>query len=824
MFDVNKWNKLFENYINYHQPFDLDYVPDQNALDHHRFFTFKRMFIAADQYLKRECGTSDYLIAIRDYLITCKTKLHLEIYPDDNLQDFGLYVSDGELCVSYQLPNYVDSTFVKSAFLADYSERTQKKSYENLCTDPYIQWLTSYVSYRSMSQKLAVTGALNTPAGYTTLISIPTGGGKSLVTQAVAYQNIGFSDSLTIVVVPTVSLALDQERVAKNTLRIAKDNEIFSYSSGVDSAPIIKAIEDKKARLLFISPEALILNSRFGDAIKQANQTRYLANIIIDEAHIVSDWGSLFRVDYQCLESWRNDLILTNDQLRTFLLSATFDERCRDQLKSFFSKDEKWIEIRCDSLRKEPRYCLTQCNSLFEQKKRILELVRKLPHPMIVYVAKPDEAEELRRYLGKYEFKNIRTFTGKTNALKRKKLINEWVSDRFQIMIATSAFGMGVDKNDVRTVIHAYVPQNPNAYYQELGRGGRDRLPCLSVMCIKANDIDAAFQRINKQVMTTEKICKRWYAMYNNPKSKRRNRSVVIDTSIKPHYIIDNEDEDVLESSFVYGNTDMNWNVYVLLFLRRSNLLKIESVVSDSGIYKIQVTDLNEVLLADHPDEPRLLECVEEHRSKEYSYNIDGLNMLKSSIKRAGKECWSEMFMNTYGYADIYCGGCPNHQETIKENIPPFQLKKSISKPEHMISETTDVFFRNNSNSVCYYRTDESKKAVLKQLFEKEVNVIISEESIFSLQTDLLVNRNSMFVIDRNTFEKLAEKKCKFYISGVIVFIYPESIDGITKYVKSFISNRNILDSCRCIHLIRENVELPRYSRTTSDLIDGYIM
>lgn len=75
--------------------------------------------------------------------------------------------------------------------------------------------------------------------------------------------------------------------------------------------------------MLFISPEALLENPGFAEVVKEANKSRYLKNIVIDEAHIVVDWGASFRVDYQCLESWRNMLLLTNPSLRTILLSAT---------------------------------------------------------------------------------------------------------------------------------------------------------------------------------------------------------------------------------------------------------------------------------------------------------------------------------------------------------------------------------------------------------------------------------------------------------------------------------------------------------------------
>lgn len=135
----------------------------------------------------------------------------------------------------------------------------------------------------------------------------------------------------------------------------------------------------------------------------------------------------------------------------------------------------------------------------------MLELVQKLPHPMIIYVARPEEADDIKNYLKDNGITNVQTFTGLTTGTKRKELIDRWSDDQFEIMIATSAFGVGVDKSDVRTVLHMYIPPNPNAYYQELGRGGRDRLPCLSVMCTHPEDLNIAFQRISKKVMTTEK-------------------------------------------------------------------------------------------------------------------------------------------------------------------------------------------------------------------------------------------------------------------------------------------------------------------------------
>ena len=105
-------------------------------------------------------------------------------------------------------------------------------------------------------------------------------------------------------------------------------------------------------------------------------------------------------------------LLLTNPSLRTILLSATFEDRCVATLRNFFEVNEKWIEVRCDALRHEPRYTVIRAKSYAEKQKNILELVRKLPHPMIIYVARPVEADQIKQMLAFNGIKNTRTFTG----------------------------------------------------------------------------------------------------------------------------------------------------------------------------------------------------------------------------------------------------------------------------------------------------------------------------------------------------------------------------------------------------------------------------
>ena len=435
-----------------------------NSAELFHYHTVKRLHKAYKLFLENDDFLGDFLIAFRDYMITFDVAQEYKGKPIKEIIKYGVDYDDveGKYFASMQLPKHVNKKFVSDAFIKNTESKKIGKG-NALLTDSLIYSLTGYSHFKSMDQKLAVYGALNAPEGYTVLVSLPTGGGKSLVTQTISYQK----DGLTIVIVPTISLAIDQKRVTKKVIkRATNEEEIFSYSSGDAVGPIFKAIREQKAKVLFISPEALLENPGFAEVLKEANKSRYLKNIVIDEAHIVVDWGASFRVDYQCLESWRNMLLLTNPSLRTILLSATFEDRCVATLRNFFEVNEKWIEVRCDALRHEPRYTVIRAKSYVEKQKNILELVRKLPHPMIIYVARPVEADQIKQMLASNGIKNTRTFTGLTGRFQREKLIDAWVDDDYEIMIATSAFGVGVDKGDVRTVIHTYIPQNANTYFK----------------------------------------------------------------------------------------------------------------------------------------------------------------------------------------------------------------------------------------------------------------------------------------------------------------------------------------------------------------------
>lgn len=791
-----------------------DFSPS-TELDGFYINTVKRLLIAGRRMKNDRKYTDDFLIAFRDYLLVFDTGTHLPqlLVPEDN--PYGIYSSEGQYYSSFSHPSGVTTSFVEHAFMRGIQEPKSSKT-RNLVTDPYIYRLTGFTHFKSWAQKLAVYGALNTPAGYTTLVSMPTGSGKSLVTQTLAFQ----AEGLTIVVVPTVSLAIDQVRAAKENVKCADpENEIVFYRSGTIIGPILKAISNKKARLLFISPEALINNLAFASAIEAANKQKYLRNIVIDEAHIVIDWGASFRVDYQFLEPWRKHLLNNNHALRTFLLSATFEDYCVSLLKSMFSDDSRWIKIRCDALRHEPMFMMLNEKSEMRKRSKAIELIRKLPHPMIVYVSRPDEAEAIKDELNKNGIRNVHTFTGHTNNDDREALIRLWADNDFEIMIATSAFGVGVDKGDVRTVLHLYIPENPNAFYQELGRGGRDTLPCLSVVCINVNsDYEVSRSRLAKKVLTTEKILGRWDSLYNNPKSIRIGNRIFIDTSIRPNYNASDELDDVPIS-----DADMNWNVYVLLLLRRHSMIQFFDIAKVGSACRIEIEISNSILHKTGSDELR--HYMENVRAIEWDYYNKAHNQLERALKHCRSMCWSEMFYDTYSKVDEYCPGCYCHKSIYNGESGGETLKQAIREPVYIVSPEQELFFTSEREATIYV-SDSTITSAIRAMMKKQLAVWITDNTDFALQclNDIVSNSRQLLIIDFDQMIELAQRRNWYFLSGAIAVLYSDDNEKACeqfRLIRKYLTpNINI----RILHLLLHNIEFHSIGKTAADLIKGPIV
>lgn len=803
-----------EKYLNGDTTESLDKMDDGgSSLDTFLYNTAKRLIIAYQKYKFGEASADVYEIALRNYLLVFQTEIAL--VEDDILKEnsYGIIRNaDGRYYAVPDLPNYVDTDFVNQVFQRK-DVLWEKPFQEGVFygTNAFIYRLTKYKNFKSFEQKLAVYGALNTPKGYTTLVSLPTGGGKSLITLTLAYQQ----DGLTIVIVPTVSLAMDQVRKAINTVKHDTENEIFCYYSGIDNErkeAIWNAIDQEQARLLFISPEALIRNTAFAKIISEANSKRYLKNLIIDEAHIVIEWGDFFRVDYQVLEAWRNELLITNSQLRTILLSATYTRSAVGNLKQMFSSSGKWIEIRCDALRREPRFCVVKANSYSDKRRRFVELVKKLPHPMIVYVNSPQEAESIRSLLESAGINSLETFTGTTRASERERIISDWTADKADLIIATSAFGVGVDKSDVRTILHLYIPDTPNQYYQELGRGGRDGLASLSVMCINTvDDMDSAYKRMNK-VLSADKIWGRWLSMYKSTTSSWYKGMVTLDTAVKPTYNMKADDE-------VASEIDIQWNVYVILLLRRYNHIKIQSMIYDvmKECYKIRVEIINDDLRNEASVPPKF---IQDMRGKEARGFETEIRRIKRGIDNSDNFCWSEMFFDTYDMVSAYCGGCGKHRVPEMMEVGKFPLLLSVREPYKTI--TPELMKMCQSSREVLLIGEEDNYSIINRYLKAGVSIIVVDDVSIDHNFDLILNiesRSDIMIIGINEYRELNKLSAGFYVSGGILAIYNKGDDSACGFCNVLRKYRNV-NMC-LIHFVKDDCFNQKTQKPLSAMIDG---
>lgn len=747
----------------------------------------------------------EFECSLRNFLLFLKTSVTIKGYNLLTPNRFGLKVnySNDSIYANFELPNYVNETFVRTTFD---NQQVQKVADDTAikAVNPYIYKLTKqkFRTFKSIEQQLAVMGALRVPAGYTAMVAMSTGGGKSLITQTVSYQ---YDNSLTIIIVPTISLMLDQQRNASSIIKPDNKEEIMYYHSGCNVDELISALDENLVRMLFISPEALIKNIRIQDSILKANSKGYLKNLVIDEAHIIIEWGASFRVDFQCLDPFKRLLVKDNPSLRTYLLSATFSKKVVDNLKMFYGDDERWIEIRLDALRKEPRFDIIKCNSYTEKHDRIKELVCKLPRPMIIYVNSPDDAEKIQHELAKVGFDNTRIFTGKTKSIDRERIINEWISDKFDLMIATCAFGVGVDKKDVRTVIHSYIPSSADQYYQECGRGGRDGLPCLSVMLYTDDDIKATMSMTQK-VLTVEKLCGRWFSMLNNRKTNIRLDSIVIDTSVKPNY----SDTD---SFYVdVNNADITWNVYVILLLRRARMIEITDVKYSDDRYIFNIKLIDKRIRFDCEQTIEIFNGIRDDESKSIYMEIKELT---SKLRRVGKSCWSSMFNDIYLLTEEYCAGCNNHNDIRSERGNHFPLKKPIFYPVS-IPEGKLCDVMTGTKEMLIICEEDSYEIIQNLLIGADIIIIPDESELAFRLLNSKIIKPTQYCMGYSEFFDLSRMNSYYYLSGNIVFYI-----GDDQELAERVLNISHDKEYNRVYVVNSDFYIAKRNKNISELVNG---
>ena len=479
------------------------------------------------------------------------------------------------------------------------------------------------------------------------------------------------------------------------------------------------------------------------------------------------------------------------------------------KLKQMFASTDKWIEVRCDALRKEPRYVLVKAKSYSDKKRKMIELVKKLPHPMVVYINSPKEAEEIKKALIAAGLDNLETFTGNTKSAERERIIKDWTDNKIDLIIATSAFGVGVDKGDVRTVLHLYIPDTPNQYYQELGRGGRDGLVSLSVMCINpVDDIDSAYGRMNV-VLKPETIWKRWMFMYKSPKTSWFKGMITIDTSVKPKEGVNDD-----------GNAmDIQWNVYVILLLRRHNLISIKSMVydADKESYKIHIDILEDALRSESLDVPQIITDIRDKESAGFEKEI---KRIKNGIDFSERICWSEMFYSTYDKVSMYCGGCAKHKYPEMMEEGKFPLLLPVKEPKKTISAELNKLCQGENEVLVIGEEDDY--SLMNRYISAGASIIVVEDTSIESDFDLILNMNkqsNVMILGIKEYRDLCSQGSAYYISGGVVALYNSGADKAYEFCSTLRKYKN--SDMRLIHIVKEDYFVQKVQKPISAMVEG---
>ena len=422
--------------------------------------------------------------------------------------------------------------------------------------DPYLAGL-GYESYRSPGQRGALRAALSAPRGSTLVVSLPTGEGKSLVFHAIARVGYGDGPGVTLVVTPTVALAADHEQ---SSAQRGFADAPLAYRAGDPerNQPLLDRVREGRQSLCFASPEAVCGPLR--EPLREAARRGRLRAIVVDEAHLIDSWGINFRPEFQMLAGLRQELLeLADDaRFRTVLLSATLTAASIDVLMTLFP-DGSFRVVSAASLRPEIDFWVAGTTDPRTRELRVLEAILHLPRPLILYTTRRADAADWYHMLQERGFARINTVTGETPDAARDRVVRGWRAGDVDLVVGTSAFGLGIDNPHVRSVVHACVPESLDRFYQETGRGGRDGGASTSLLVPSHLDLGIARTLSRREMLTEDVAAHRWEAMFTHSDHHFEDGAHIVPVDCRPGVGDDEID--------MVGRLNTSWNLKTLILM-----------------------------------------------------------------------------------------------------------------------------------------------------------------------------------------------------------------------------------------------------------------
>lgn len=378
---------------------------------------------------------------------------------------------------------------------------------------------------REPLQEKAVKAAVDNKS---ILAVFPTGGGKSITFQVPALMSAESTKGLTIVISPLQSLMKDQvDNLEK--FGITEAVTINGLLDPIERAKSFERVEDGSASILYISPESL--RSR---TIERLILGRKIVRFVIDEAHCFSAWGQDFRVDYLYIGDFIKSIQEKKnleDGIPVSCFTATAKQKVIEDIRSYF-KEKLLLDLELFTSkvsRTNLHYKIFEKGNEEEKYQTLRDLIEDKNCPTIVYVSRTYKAFKLSERLNQDGY-HARPYHGKMD--KQEKTINQdaFINGEVSIMVATSAFGMGVDKKDVGMVIHYEISDSLENYIQEAGRAGRDEnVSADCFVLFNEEDLSKHFILLNQTKLSIKEIQQVWKAI----KDITRFRSSVSNSALE---------------------------------------------------------------------------------------------------------------------------------------------------------------------------------------------------------------------------------------------------------------------------------------------------
>ncbi|MGM0846002.1 MAG: RecQ family ATP-dependent DNA helicase [Bacillota bacterium] len=350
--------------------------------------------------------------------------------------------------------------------------------------DELHKWF-GYKDFRQ-GQEDVIHSVLN---GRDTIAMLPTGTGKSLCYQLPAYITGG----TVLVVSPLLSLMQDQVE----HMKVMGEKKVVALNSFLDFREKNYILNNLgKFRFIFISPEMLM-----GDKVMEKLKMLTVSLFVVDEAHCISQWGHDFRPDYQRL----GEVSTLLGSPVTLALTATGNKEVREDIKGILRMKE-CQEIVYSADRPNISLSTIHASSYHDKMERLLEFVSSFQKPGIIYFSSKKMAEETAEWLKQNGLHKTSFYHGGMEQEQRILIQQQFLHGQLEIICATSAFGMGINKSDIRFVIHFHLPASAEAYLQEIGRAGRDGERSIAMLLYSTGDEGLLYQMIDNEMPSVYQV------------------------------------------------------------------------------------------------------------------------------------------------------------------------------------------------------------------------------------------------------------------------------------------------------------------------------